>query len=112
LPANVFLMGVAFAPNLATAVCLLIARSLLTNMDVPTRNSYLMAVVVPEERAAAASLTIVPRSFAQAASPLLAGWLMTLSPFGWTLLLGGGIKVLYDLLLLANFRKVRPPEES
>jgi MFS family permease len=112
LPANIFLILVAFAPNLTTAVCLLIARSLLSSMDVPTRSSYLMAVVAPEERAAAASLTIVPRSFAQAASPLLAGWLMTLSPFGWTLLLGGGIKVVYDLMLLGNFRKVRPPEES
>jgi MFS family permease len=111
LPSNIFLMLVPFAPNLATAIALLLARSALSQMDVPTRTSYVMAVVTPEERPAAASLTAVPRSFASALSPLLAGYLMTLSSFGWPLLIGGAVKAIYDLLLLAKFRRLRPPEE-
>ena len=71
-----------------------------------------MAVVAPEERAAAASVTAVPRSLASAVSPMIAGWLLTLSPFGWPLVICGSLKIVYDLLLLAMFRRVRPPEES
>ncbi|SED97641.1 Predicted arabinose efflux permease, MFS family [Rhizobiales bacterium GAS191] len=112
LPSNLFLMLVPFAPNLATAIGLLLARSALSQMDVPTRTSYVMAVVTPEERPAAASLTAVPRSFASALSPLLAGYLFTLSTFGWPLIIGGALKAIYDLLLLAKFRKLRPPEET
>jgi MFS family permease len=70
-----------------------------------------MAVVTPAERAAAASVTAVPRSLASALSPGLAGWLLTLSPFGWPLVIGGALKVVYDLTLLAMCRDVRPPEE-
>ena len=81
-------------------------------MDVPARSSYVMAVVTPGERAAAASVTAVPRSLAAAASPAVAGWLLSMSPFGWPLVLCGGIKITYDLLLLYMFRKVRPPEEQ
>jgi hypothetical protein len=80
-------------------------------MDVPTRTSYVMAVVAPETRASAASVTAVPRSLATAASPMLAGYLLTLSTFGWPLLIGGTLKALYDVLLLLNFRSLRPPEE-
>ena len=80
-------------------------------MDVPTRSSYVMAIAPPEERPAAASITSVPRSLASAASPFLAGYLLGISPFGWPLLLAGAVKIVYDLLLLAMFRKVRPPEE-
>ncbi|MBV9590279.1 MAG: MFS transporter, partial [Hyphomicrobiales bacterium] len=112
LPANIFLMLLPFAPNLATAVSLLLARSALSQMDVPTRTSYVMAVVTPQERPAAASLTAVPRSFASALSPLLAGYLMSLSAFGWPLLIGGALKAVYDLLLLAKFQSVRPVEEA
>jgi MFS family permease len=71
-----------------------------------------MAVVSPEERPAAASITAVPRSLASAASPFLAGYLLSISSFGWPLVAAGGLKIAYDLLLLAMFRKVRPPEES
>jgi MFS family permease len=71
-----------------------------------------MAVVPPEERAAASSVTLMPRSLASAASPLLAGWLLGVSAFGWPLVLGGGIKAVYDILLLLTFQKVRPPEEA
>jgi len=111
LPANIFLILVPFMPNLQLAITLLLARSLLSQMDVPTRNSYVMAVVTPAERPAAASLTSVPRSLASAASPLLSGWMLSASPFGWPLVIAGALKGTYDLLLLAMFKSVRPPEE-
>jgi MFS family permease len=111
LPSNLLLMGVPFAPTLGVAVGLLCARAALSQMDVPTRTSYVMAVVAPEARAAAASVTAVPRSLAAAASPMLAGYLLTLSSFGWPLFVGGLLKAVYDVLLLLNFRSVRPPEE-
>ncbi len=111
LPSNVLLALVPFAPNLPVAIGLLLARSALSQMDVPTRSSYVMAVVAPEERPAAASVTAVPKTFAWAAGSLISGYLLTLSTFGWPLLIGGVVKGVYDLLLLYNFRKVRPPEE-
>lgn len=111
LPSNLFLMLMPFAPSLTVAVGLLMARSLLSQMDVPTRASYVMAVVTPAERPAAASVTAVPRSLATALSPLIAGYLLTLSSFGWPLLVGGLLKAAYDLLLLKAFAKVKPPEE-
>ncbi|HEX5078128.1 MAG TPA: MFS transporter [Geminicoccaceae bacterium] len=112
LPSNVCLALVPFAPSLPLAIALLLVRSALSQMDVPTRTSYVMAVVTPEERPAAASLTSVPRSLAAAISPVLAGALLAGSTFGWPLLLSGGLKIAYDLLLLLLFRKVRPPEET
>ncbi len=112
LPANFFLVLTAFAPNLWLAFVLLIMRSLLSQMDVPTRSSYVMAVVEPEERPAAASLTAVPRSLASAIAPLLSGWLLSASAFGWPLVLAGLLKIAYDLMLLQQFRMVKPPEES
>jgi len=81
-------------------------------MDVPTRASYVMAVVAPEERSAAASITAVPKNFAWAAGSLISGYLLTLSSFGWPLLIGGVVKGAYDILLLAKFQKIRPPEEE
>jgi MFS family permease len=112
LPANLCLALVPFAPSLPLAIALLLVRSALSQMDVPTRTSYVMAVVAPEERPAAASVTAVPRSLAAAASPMLAGALLAASGFGWPLVLAGGLKITYDLLLLALFRNVRPPEEA
>lgn len=112
IPANLCMMGLAFAPNLAVAMALLTVRALLSNMDVPARTSYVMAMVTPEERAAAAGVTNVPRSLAAAMSPALAGWLYGVAPFAWPLLIGGGLKVAYDLLLLAQFRRLKPPEEG
>jgi len=70
-----------------------------------------MAVALPEERPAAASMTSVPRSLASAAGPLAAGYLLSMSSFGWPLVIAGGLKIVYDLLLLGMFRTVRPPEE-
>jgi MFS family permease len=110
LPANVCLVLVPFAPSLGVAVALLLVRSALSQMDVPTRTSYVMAVVHPEERAAAA-ITSAPRSISGAISPAFAGWMLALSSFGWPLLVGGAIKATYDIVLLLMFRLVRPPEE-
>ena len=103
LPSNILLALVPFAPDLPIAIALLLARSALSQMDVPTRNSYVMAVVAPEERPAAASVTAVPKTFAWAAGSLISGYLMTLSTFGWPLLIGGIVKGVYDILLLVNF---------
>ena len=112
LPANLLLILIPFMPSLSWAVALLLARSLLSQMDVPTRSSYVMAIVQPEERAAAASITTVPRSLASAAGPFLAGYLLSISSFGWPLVIAGGLKIIYDVLLLRMFRTVRPPEEE
>ena len=112
LPSNLFLILVPFTSNLAVAIGLLLARSALSQMDVPTRSSYVMAVVRPEERPAAASVTAVPRTFAWAAGSIMSGYLLSLSGFGWPLVTGGFIKGVYDVLLLLRFRRVRPPEEA
>jgi MFS family permease len=112
LPSNVCLILVPFAPTLGFAIALLLIRSTLSQMDVPARTSYVMAVVTPPERPAAASVTAAPRSLAGAASPVLAGYLLALSSLGWPLVIGGSLNSLYDLLLLFMFRKVRPPEEQ
>jgi MFS family permease len=109
IPANVLLVLAAFAPDGRLAVALLLGRAFLSQMDVPARQSFVMAVVPAEERAAAASVTNVPRSLAAAATPLLAGWLLTRTDFGWPLVIGGGLKLTYDVLLLALYRNV--PEE-
>jgi MFS family permease len=111
LPANAFLILVPFAPNLTIAISLLLARSALSQMDVPARTSYVMAVVTPAERPAAASLTAVPRSLATALSPVIAGYLLTISTFGWPLIICGGLKAIYDLLLLWRFRRVNPEHD-
>ncbi|HWZ66600.1 MAG TPA: MFS transporter [Stellaceae bacterium] len=111
LPSNVLLILIPFAPDLTTAIGLLLARSALSQMDVPTRSSYVMAVVTPEERPAAASLTAVPKTFAWGAGSIIAGYLLAISTFGWPLVIAGVVKGVYDILLLINFQKVRPPEE-
>ena len=112
IPSSLCLIAAAFSSSLTIVLSLLLVRSALSQMDVPTRNSYVMAVVPPAERPAAASVTAVPRSLAQAAPPLLSGYLLGLSTFGWPLVIAGALKGLYDLLLLGMFAKVRPPEEA
>ena len=112
IPSSVLLILVPFMPNLSWAVALLLARAALSQMDVPTRTSYVMAIVPPEERAAAASVTSVPRSFASAIGPVIAGYLLTWSSFGWPLIITGVLKITYDLLLLYTCRNVKPPEEQ
>jgi len=112
LPASVLMVLIPLMPSLPWVIALLLVRSVLSQMDVPTRSSYVMAVVSPSERAAAASITSVPRSLASAISPLAGGYLLQISTFGWPFLIGGVLKIVYDLLLLGMFRAVRPPEES
>jgi MFS family permease len=112
IPSSLCLIGAAFAPSLEWALALLLVRSALSQMDVPTRSSYVMAVVTEAERPAAASVTAVPRSLASAASPALAGALFAAGFQILPLLLCGGLKIAYDLMLLAAFRRIRPPEEQ
>jgi MFS family permease len=112
IPSSVFLILAAFAPNLYVALALLSLRAALSQMDVPTRTSYVMAVVTPAERPAAASVTAVPRSLASAVSPAIAGVLLTTAFPGLPLILCGTLKIAYDLALLVCFRHVKPPEEA
>ena len=111
IPANLCLILAAVAPSLELALGLLLVRAALSQMDVPTRSSYVMAVVTPPERTAAASLTSVPRSLATAASPALAGALVAAGYEAWPLAICGALKILYDLALLWMFRHLKPPEE-
>lgn len=104
VPANVFLMLAALMPTASLAVTFLFLRMTLSSMDVPARQAFVMAVVPPEERAAAASVTNVPRSLGSGLAPLLSGWLLAQTSFGWPLLLAGALKIVYDLLLLVQFR--------
>lgn len=106
IPANMLLFLAAFAPNGGVAIALLLGRAFLSQMDVPARQSFVMAVVPPDERAAAASVTNVPRSLAAAATPLLAGALLARTTFGWPLVIAGGVKATYDVLLLVLYRDV------
>lgn len=112
IPSSLCLIVAAFAPNLATALALLLVRSALSQMDVPTRTSYVMAVVTPAERPAAASFTAVPRSLASAISPTFAGALLATPFSGLPLVLCGALKIAYDVALLFSFRHLRPPEEA
>jgi len=111
IPSSLCLIGAAVVPDLKLALALLLARSALSQMDVPTRSSYVMAVVTPAERAAAASVTSVPRGLASAVSPTLAGALLAAGYSAWPLVICGTLKIVYDLALLWNFRHVKPPEE-
>jgi MFS family permease len=112
IPSSLCLIAAAFAPSVEWALGLLLVRAALSQMDVPTRSSYVMAVVTEAERPAAASVTAVPRSLASAISPALAGALFSAGYQAWPLLLCGGLKILYDLLLLVAFRTIKPPEEQ
>jgi MFS family permease len=112
IPSSLCLIGAALATDLRLALALLLARAALSQMDVPTRSSYVMAVVTPDERAAAASVTSVPRGLASAASPALAGALLAAGYSAWPLIACGVLKIFYDLLLLWTFRKLKPPEEA
>jgi MFS family permease len=112
VPSSVCLIAAAFAPDLISTLTLLSLRAALSQMDVPTRTSYVMAVVTPPEQPAAASVTAVPRSLAAAVSPALAGALLA-GPFpGLPLVICGVLKIAYDLALLWSFRHIKPPEEQ
>ena len=111
IPSSLCLILAAFSPNLAVVLALLLVRSALSQMDVPTRTSYVMAVVTPAERTAAASVTAVPRSLASSISPALSGALLSTSFAGLPFVICGVLKIVYDLALLFSFRHIKPPEE-
>jgi MFS family permease len=111
IPSSLCLVAATLAPTAEAALGLLLLRAALSQMDVPTRTSYVMAVVTPAERTAAASFTAVPRSLAAAASPALAGALFAAGHRDLPLVACGVLKILYDVALLAAFRHIRPPEE-
>jgi len=112
LPSNVLLLLVPLMPNLPLAVLVLLLRFSISQMDVPTRQSYTVAVVDPDERSAAAGVTGVARSVGSAVAPTLA-MLLLANPalLGVPFFLAGGIKIMYDLLLYRSFAAVRPEEE-
>jgi MFS family permease len=111
IPSNLFLILAAYSSNLYVTLGLLLLRSALSQMDVPTRTSYVMAVVTPPERATAASVTAVPRSLASAISPTFAGLLLTTAFPSLPLIVCGSLKILYDFALLYSFHHLKPPEE-
>jgi MFS family permease len=112
LPSNVLLILVPLMPNLELAVVMLLARHLLSQLDVPTRQSYTMAVVEPDERAASAGILSVARNAGAAIAPAFTGAVLAVPSVGWPFLLAGGLKVVYDLWIFVLFRNVRPPEEK
>jgi MFS family permease len=107
IPSSLCLIAAAFAPSLVLTLTLLLVRSALSQMDVPTRTAYVMAVVTPPERAAAAGFTAIPRSLASALGPTLAGALLALGWTGAPLVACGLLKIGYDLAMLGAFRRVK-----
>jgi MFS family permease len=112
LPSSLFVMLVPVAPSAAVASALFLAREALVEMDVPTRQSYLMAIVRPEERTLASGVTSVTRNLGWAVGPSLAGVLMQQVAMSAPLYVGSALKIAYDLILYRSFRKIRPPEEE
>jgi predicted MFS family arabinose efflux permease len=112
LPSSVFLIAAPAAPNAALAAALFLAREALVEMDVPTRQSYVMAVVKPTERTFASGVTNVTRNISWAVGPSVAGVVMQHVALAGPLVIGGALKIVYDLLLYRAFRHVRPPEET
>jgi MFS family permease len=112
IPANVLIIAVAFAPTLPIAVVLYLLRMALSQMDVPTRQSYIVAVVREDERTIAAGVTNVSRNVTQAISPSLTGVLIQSISLSAPFIIGGALKVAYDIALFLNFRNVKPPEEK
>jgi predicted MFS family arabinose efflux permease len=112
LPSSLFLMLAPAAPSVGSAAALFLAREALVEMDVPTRQSYVMAVVPPSARTYASGMTNVARNAGWALGPLLGGTLMQHLSLSAPLFIGGTLKIAYDLVLYRSFRNVRPPEEQ
>jgi MFS family permease len=112
LPSNVLLLLVPFMPSFGWAAVVLLVRHLLSQMDVPTRQAYTMALVAPEERPAAVGLTGSARALAQACAPFIAGVSMAVTATGLPFFLCGGLKIAYDLALYFRFRSVRLEDRS
>jgi hypothetical protein len=106
LPSNVLLLGVPFMPSFESAAALLLVRHLLSQMDVPTRQAYTMALVAPEERAAASGITAGARAFAQAGAPALAGLTLAVAGTPVPFVVAGTLKIAYDMGLYFRFRRV------
>lgn len=112
IPSNILLILVPLMPTLPLAIGTLLLRFSISQMDVPTRQSYTMAVVAPDERSAAAGVTGIARSIGASVSPALTGLLFSIPIlFNVPFFLSGGLKIIYDLLLYREFRAVKPPEE-
>jgi MFS family permease len=112
MPSSLLLVTVAFAPTFPVAAILFLLRESLVEMDVPTRQSYVMAIVQPEERTVASSATNLVRMVGWTLAPLAAGVLMRDVALVVPLILGAGLKITYDALLYLAFRRIRPPEET
>ncbi|MGA8857390.1 MAG: MFS transporter [Candidatus Bathyarchaeia archaeon] len=112
IPSNVFLIAVPFAPSAFGAIFLLLCRQSLSQMDVPTRQSYVMAVVDEDDRTPAAGFTNVTRSVAQSVSPLVAGYAIATLWIGSIFVAAGTLKLAYDVLIYRSFRRIKPPEEN
>ena len=112
IPANILIIAVAFAPTLPIAVALYLLRMALSQMDVPTRQSYIVAVVREDERTISAGITNISRNVTQAISPSLIGVLINSLSLAAPFVIGGALKVVYDVALYLNFRNVKPPEEK
>ncbi len=111
LPSNILLILVVFMPNLTWAVIVFLARCTISQMDVPTRQAYVMAVVTPSERSAAGGIANVARTLGASIAPLLAVPLLGNPALAsMPIMLAGGLKIIYDLLLFGNFRKIKLPE--
>ena len=112
VPSSLLLFTIAASDNFVLAAAIFLIREGLNEMDVPTRQSYVMAVVQPQERLAAAGITALVRSVGWAAAPVLAGLLIQSGGLGLPLMVAGGTKLAYDFLLWREFRKLKPPEEQ
>jgi MFS family permease len=113
LPSNILIILVAFAPTLPIAAILYLIRMALSQMDVPTRQSYIVSVVKDEERTAATGITNISRNISQALSPSLAGYIIqSLSLFFAPFVIGGVLKVIYDIALYFSFRNIKPQQEK
>ncbi|OQW93109.1 MAG: MFS transporter [Beggiatoa sp. IS2] len=112
LPSNILLCLVPFMPNLSSAIVMLLLRFSISQMDIPARQSYTMAVVTPDERSAASGVTTIARSIGASLSPVMSGYFLA-NPllFAAPFLVAGGLKIIYDLLLYQSFKALKPPEE-
>ena len=112
LPSSILLILLAFAPNLEIAIVFYMLRMALSQMDVPTRQSYIVAVVEEDERTASAGITNLSRNIAQAISPSITGYIIGILSLSAPFIIGGLLKILYDITLYINFRKIKPAEEE
>jgi len=112
IPSNILLILLAFAPNLEIAIVFYMVRMALSQMDVPTRQSYIVAVVEEDERTASAGITNLSRNIAQAISPSITGYIIGFLSLSAPFIIGGLLKILYDITLYINFRKIKPAEEE